>query len=81
MELGGAELSMRPSRRPYCKKKISGFPVPSRDVTDQILPGRGIIKLFTARECLVSDIPAGDGKIDSLFLQCTLHWSSQKENN
>ncbi len=26
-----------------------------------------IIKLFPARESLVSDIPAGDGKIDNLF--------------
>jgi hypothetical protein len=29
-----------------------------------------IIKLFPARESLVSDIPAGDGKIANLFLQC-----------
>ncbi len=27
----------------------------------------GIIKLFPTRESLVSDIPAGDGKIDNLF--------------
>ena len=26
--------------------------------------------LFTARESLVNDIPAGDGKIDNLFVQC-----------
>ncbi len=38
-----------------CKKKFIDFPVLSRDVTNQILPGR------------VSDIPAGDGKIDKLF--------------
>ncbi len=24
----------------HCKKKVSGFPVTSRDVTDQTLPGR-----------------------------------------
>jgi hypothetical protein len=30
----------------------------------------GIIKLFPARETLVGDIPAGDGKIDNFFLQC-----------
>jgi hypothetical protein len=29
-----------------------------------------LIKLFPARESLVSDIPAGDGKNDNLFLQC-----------
>ena len=27
----------------------------------------GIIKIFTARESLVSDIPAGDGKIANIF--------------
>jgi hypothetical protein len=31
-----------------------------------------IIKLFPARESLVSDIPAGDGKNNNLFLQCGL---------
>ncbi len=30
-------------------------------------PWQGISKFFPARESLVSDIPAGDGKIDSLF--------------
>ncbi len=35
-------------------------------------PWPGIIKLFTARENLVSEIPAGDGKIDNLFLQCSI---------
>ena len=32
----------------------------------------GIITFFPARESLVSDIPAGDGKIDNLFLQCRI---------
>jgi hypothetical protein len=36
-------------------QKVSDFPVPNRDVTSQTLPG------------LVSDIPAGDGKIANLF--------------
>jgi hypothetical protein len=31
-----------------------------------------ILKLFPARESLVGDIPAGDGKIANLFLQCML---------
>jgi hypothetical protein len=31
-------------------------------------------QLFPARESLVSDIPAGDGKIINLFLQC-IFWS------
>jgi hypothetical protein len=38
----------------HCKKKVSDFPVPSQDVS--------------ARETLVSDIPAGDEKIDNPFL-------------
>ncbi len=29
-----------------------------------------IYKLFPPRESLVSDIPAGDGNIEKLFLQC-----------
>jgi hypothetical protein len=46
--------------RPYpgCHKPISPWP--------------GIIKLFPARKSLVSDIPAWEGKIGSLFLQCKL---------
>jgi hypothetical protein len=50
----------------YTVKKVIDFPIPSRDVTNQILPGR-VINLFPARERLVSDISAGDGKIDILF--------------
>jgi hypothetical protein len=30
-----------------------------------------IYKLFLPRECLVSDIPAGNGNIEKLFLRCT----------
>jgi hypothetical protein len=30
------------------------------------------VRLFPARKSLVSDIPAGDGKINNLFLQCTV---------
>jgi hypothetical protein len=39
------------------KKRLIDFPVPSR-------------KLFPARESLVNDIPACQGKINTLFLQC-----------
>ncbi len=51
----------------YTVKKVSDFPVISRDVIFQTLPGR----IFPARESLVNDIPDGDGKIAKLFLQCT----------
>ncbi len=40
-------------------KFFNDFPVPRRDVNNGSL-----------RENLVSSIPAGDGKIDNLFLQC-----------
>jgi hypothetical protein len=40
--------------------------------------GTGIFKLFPARKSLVSDIPAGDGKNDNLFLQCTHLCRQQK---
>ncbi len=47
-------------------KKFTSFPVPGRDVNKQTLrPGK--IKLFPARERVVTDIPAGDGKIYNLF--------------
>jgi hypothetical protein len=57
---------------------VNDFPVPSWDVTTPTLPGEekfnfsrpGKVKVFPARESLVSDIPAGDGKIVKLFLQC-----------
>jgi hypothetical protein len=48
----------------HCEKKVSDFPVLIRDVTNQTLPDI----LFSARESLVSDIPAGDGTAN-LFLQ------------
>ncbi len=49
-------------------RKVGDFPIPSRDVTNQTLPGR---ELFPATQNLVGDIPAGDGKIANLFLQCS----------
>jgi hypothetical protein len=52
----------------YTVKKVSDFPVPSPDVTNQT-HWPGIIKLhvFLARESFVSEIPAEGGKIASLF--------------
>jgi hypothetical protein len=48
----------------YTVKKLSDFSGPSQDDTNQ--------KLFPTRESLVSDIPAGDGKINNLFLLCSM---------
>jgi hypothetical protein len=52
----------------HCLKRLADFPVPSWDVTNPTLPG---LKLFNysppGRVVLVSDIPAGDGKIINHF--------------
>ncbi len=50
----------------YTLKKVSDIPVPSRDVPYQNSPWAAIIKLFPPRVS-VSDIPAGDGTVVSLF--------------
>jgi len=47
-------------------KKLTRF----LDSFDQTFLGLGLGKLFPARESLVSDIPAGDGKSLGLYLQC-----------
>ncbi len=55
------------------KKKDREFPVPSRDVTTKLSRGGNndaITELFLPRGSLVSDIPAGDGKLVNLFLRC-----------
>jgi hypothetical protein len=54
------------------KKKFGEFPVPSRDVSTKLsLCGNNdvITELFLPRGSLVSDIPAGDGKLVHLFLR------------
>jgi hypothetical protein len=54
------------------KKKDRKFPVPRRDVTTKLSLGGNndvITELFLPRESLVSDIPAGDGKLVNLFLR------------
>ncbi len=52
----------------YTVKKVSDFPIHSRDIRMSGLRDDG--KLFPARESLASDIQAGKGKIANLFLQC-----------
>ncbi len=59
----------------HSKKKVREFPVPSRDVTTKLsLSGNNdvITELFLSRGSLVSDIPAGDGKLVNLFLRCRM---------
>ncbi len=59
--------------RLHRKKKVREFPVLSRDVTTKLSLGGNndvISELFLPRGSLVSDIPAGDGKLVNLFLRC-----------
>jgi hypothetical protein len=54
-------------------KKVREFLFPSRDVTTKLSLGGNndvITELFLPRGSLVSDIPAGDGKLVNLFLRC-----------
>jgi hypothetical protein len=58
---------------PHCKKSFLILPSPAgMSITKLFLGGNNdvIYKLFPPRESLVSDIPAGDGNIEKLFLQC-----------
>jgi hypothetical protein len=68
--LDTAHCSPNPIHR---KKSFSIFPSPAgMSLTKLSLGGNNdiIYKLFPPRESLVSDIPAGDGNIEKLFLQC-----------
>jgi len=49
-----------------CKKKLQD----SWIYYDQTFLELELGKLFPARESLVGDIPAGDGKSPNLYLQC-----------
>jgi hypothetical protein len=54
----------------YTVKKVREFPFPSRDVTTKLSLGGNndvITELFLPKGSLVSDIPAGDGKLVNLF--------------
>ncbi len=53
----------------YTVKRFAVFPSPGGMSLTKFLAG--IIYLFPARKSLVSDIPAGNGKIDNPFLQCS----------
>jgi hypothetical protein len=50
----------------HCIKRLASFPSPA-GLSLTKLSWPGIIKLFPAKESLVSDIPAWDGKNDNLF--------------
>ncbi len=66
-------IGRREERTLHRKKKVREFPVPSRDVTTKLSLGGNndvITELFLPRGSLASAIPAGDGKLVNLFLQC-----------
>jgi hypothetical protein len=66
---GGACACTAGSIHVHCNKRLAIFPSPAWwSLTNS--PWPRIIKLFPAMDSLVSDIPAGDGKIVNLFLQC-----------
>ncbi len=55
---------------PYTVKKVHGFPVSSRDVTNQTPPGQKQFSyevIIPAQGEFGSGIPAGDGKLTNLF--------------
>ncbi len=75
-------FEMQVSSSIHRKKKVREFPVPSRDVTTKLYLGGnndGITELFLPRGSLVSDIPAGDGKLVNLFLRCNVYSRVSKE--
>jgi hypothetical protein len=62
------------SSETHRKKSFSIFPSPAKmSLTKLCLGGNNLYKtsLFPPRKSWVSDIPAGDGNIDKLFLRCT----------
>ncbi len=64
------------------KKNVREFPVPSQDVTTKLSLGGNndvITELFLPVESLVSDIPAGDGKLVNLFFT-VLEWGMRTSN-
>jgi hypothetical protein len=54
----------------HCKQRLYIFFRPQAGCHLPNSPRPEIIKFFPAIESCVIDIPAGDGKIDNLFLQC-----------
>jgi hypothetical protein len=67
------ELLVFASPHLHCKKSFSIFPSPAvMSLIKLSLFGNNdvIYELFLPRGSLVSDIPAGDGKLVNLFLRC-----------
>ncbi len=58
----------------HCKKELAIFPSPA-GMSLTKLSGREKTKLFPPRKSLISDIPAGDGKMANSFLQCIIYYT------
>jgi hypothetical protein len=60
----------------HCKKRLTIFPSPAApagmSLTKLFLEGNNLIFPVPSRESLVSDIPAGDGKMANLFYSVTI---------
>ncbi len=66
----------------HLKKSFSIFPSPAGiSLTKLSLGGKKfyMTSLFPPRESLVSDIPAGDGNIEKLFLRCLFTKQNEKK--
>jgi hypothetical protein len=57
------------------KKRLAVFPCQT-GMSHPNSPWAVIIKSFLPRKSLFSDIPNGDGKAASIFLQCTCIWAA-----
>ncbi len=72
--VGASQVGEHDTEKHYTVKKVCGFPVLS--LTKLSLAGNNLI--IPARESLVSDVPAGDGKIKTHFLQSNVFSESLK---
>ncbi len=59
----------------HCNKELAVFPSPAGMSLIKLFLGGNNLVFFPPRESLVSDIPAGDGKIANSFLQCNAQLS------
>jgi hypothetical protein len=68
-------------RRTVTVKKVIVSPSPAGMSLTKLSPWAETIKLFPPRESLVSGIPAGDGKNNKLFLQCSVNFLDWRQHS
>jgi hypothetical protein len=64
------EYRMQGTYNIHCKKELAVFPSPAGMSLIKLFLGGNNLVFSPPRESLVSDIPAGDGKMANSFLQC-----------